>query len=58
MRIGTVAGAPSSSPPANVADITQTAELLYGEETQVHANAGYTGVAKRAEIVSLDWPID
>ena len=27
---------------ANVADITQTAELLHGEEKQVHADAGYT----------------
>ena len=25
---------------ANVADIIQTAELLYGTETQVHADAG------------------
>jgi IS5 family transposase len=29
---------------ANVADITKTAELLHGLETQVHADAGYTGV--------------
>lgn len=46
---------------ANVADITQTAELLHGTETQVHADAGYTGVEKRAEIVALartiDWQI-
>lgn len=46
---------------ANVADVTQTAELLHGEETQVHADAGYTGVAKRPEIVALagklDWQI-
>jgi IS5 family transposase len=46
---------------ANVADSTQTAELLHGAETQVQAAAGYTGVAKRAEIVALertiDWPI-
>ena len=46
---------------ANVADITQTAELLHGEEQQVHADAGYTGVEKRAEIVALarkiDWQI-
>ncbi len=26
---------------ANVADITKTAELLHGQETQVHADAGY-----------------
>ena len=46
---------------ANVADIAQTAELLHGEEKQVHGDAGYTGVEKRAEIVALerkmDWPI-
>jgi IS5 family transposase len=46
---------------ANVADVTKTAELLHGEETQVHADAGYTGVEKRAEIVALkrqmDWQI-
>ena len=46
---------------ANVADITQTAQLLHGEEAQGHADAGYTGVEKRAEIVTLarkiDWQI-
>ena len=46
---------------ANVADITQTAELLHGQEQQVHAAAGYTGGEKRAEIVGLartiDWQI-
>ena len=46
---------------ANAADITKTAELLHGQEQQVHADAGYTGVEKRAEIVALarkiDWPI-
>jgi IS5 family transposase len=46
---------------ANVPDITKTAELLHGQETQVHADAGYTGVEKRAEIVALarkiDWQI-
>jgi len=43
---------------ANVADIAKTAELLHGEETQVHADAGYTGVAKRPEIVALGRKID
>jgi IS5 family transposase len=43
---------------ANVADITQTAELLHGQERQVHADAGYLGVEKRAEIVALERPID
>jgi IS5 family transposase len=43
---------------ANVADVTKTAELLHGEETQVHADAGYTGVEKRPEIVALQRKID
>jgi IS5 family transposase len=38
---------------ANVADVTKTAELLHGQETQVHADAGYTGVEKREEITAL-----
>ena len=46
---------------ANVADVTRTSELLHGQEVQVHADAGYTGVEKRAEIVALarkiDWQI-
>jgi IS5 family transposase len=46
---------------ANVADVTKTAELLHGEETQVHADAGDPGVEKREEIVALkrtlDWQI-
>ena len=46
---------------ANVADITQAAALLHGLETQVHADAGYVGAEKRAEIVALgrgiDWQI-
>jgi len=43
---------------ANVADVTQTAELLHGEETQVYADAGSLGVEKRAEIVALERKID
>jgi IS5 family transposase len=43
---------------ANVADVTKTAELLHGQETQVHADAGYTGVEKRAEIVAMERKID
>jgi len=43
---------------ANVADVTKTAELLHGRETQVHADAGYTGVEKREEITALNRPID
>ena len=42
----------------NVADVTKTAERLHGEETQVHADAGYTGVEKRAEIVALERMLD
>ena len=46
---------------ANVAAVTQTAELLHGQEQQVQADAGYTGVAQRPELVALaqklDWPI-
>jgi IS5 family transposase len=43
---------------ANVADITKTAELLHGQEQQVHADAGYTGAEKRAEMVALERKID
>ena len=37
---------------ANTADITQAHALLHGEETSAHADAGYLGVEKRAEIAS------
>ena len=43
---------------AHVADVTKTADLLHGQEQQVHADAGYTGVEKRAEIVALERAID
>ena len=43
---------------AKVADITKTAQLLHGAEQQVHADAGYTGVEKRAEIVALERKLD
>lgn len=46
---------------ANVSDISQTHALLHGEETVVHADAGYTGVAKRSEIVAkgqqIEWRV-
>jgi IS5 family transposase len=45
-------------PAANVADVTQTAELLHGAEKQVHADAGDTGAEKRSEIVALGRPMD
>ena len=35
---------------ANESDVAHTHELLHGEEVRVHADAGYTGVDKRAEI--------
>ncbi len=34
---------------AIVADVTQVAGLLHGEENSVYADAGYTGVEKREE---------
>jgi transposase, IS5 family len=37
--------------PANESDVAHTHELLHGQETHVFADAGYTGVAKREEIV-------
>jgi IS5 family transposase len=43
---------------ANVADITQTAELLHRHETQVHADTGYTTVEMRAELVGLGRTIE
>lgn len=44
---------------ANVADVTQVAELLHGEENAVYADAGYTGVEKRDEHADRDviWQI-
>jgi len=36
---------------ANESDVAHTHALLHGEETHVFADAGYTGVAKREEIV-------
>lgn len=35
---------------ANESDVAHTHELLHGQEESVHADAGYTGVDKRAEI--------
>ena len=39
---------------ANVSDISQATALLHGSEVQVHADAGYTGVEKRAEVKDAD----
>jgi len=35
---------------ANVSDVTQAAELLHGQEKNVHGDAGYQGVDKRTEV--------
>jgi IS5 family transposase len=35
---------------ANVSDISQAANLLHGEESSVHADAGYLGLEKRQEM--------
>ena len=35
---------------ANVSDISQAANLLHGEESSVHADAGYLGLEKREEM--------
>jgi len=39
---------------ANEADINQAAALLHGQETDVFADAGYTGADKRAEFEDCD----
>jgi IS5 family transposase len=39
---------------ANESDISRTAALLHGSETQVHADAGYLGIEKREEIKAAD----
>jgi len=44
---------------ANVNDVTQAAALLHGEETDVFADAGYQGVAKRDEVqdINANWHV-
>ena len=44
---------------ANVADVTQTSELLHGQEKTVYADAGYLGADKREELAKrpLTWRI-
>jgi IS5 family transposase len=39
---------------ANVNDVTQARALVHGEETDVFADAGYQGVAKRKETQGID----
>jgi transposase, IS5 family len=39
---------------ANVSDVSEAANLLHGEESSVHADAGYTGLEKREEMQGKD----
>ena len=39
---------------ANVNDVTQTVNVLHGEEKAVHLDAGYTGAEKREELKDKD----
>lgn len=43
--------------PANVADVVEVDKLLHGDETTVHADAGYTGAQKRVPRPELTWNI-
>ena len=43
--------------PANVADVVEVDKLLHGDETTVHADAGYTGAQKRVPSPDLTWNI-
>jgi len=38
---------------ANVHDLTQAAELLHGDEEVIYGDAGYQGIAKRAEMAGM-----
>ena len=44
---------------ANVNDVTQASALVHGEETDVFADAGYQGVAKREETqdIEVNWHV-
>ncbi|PRD67685.1 IS5/IS1182 family transposase [Malikia spinosa] len=44
---------------ANVNDVTQAGALVHGEETDVFADAGYQGVAKREEVqhIRVNWHV-
>lgn len=44
---------------ANVNDVTQASTLVHGEETDVFADAGYQGVAKREEVqgIQANWHV-
>lgn len=43
---------------ANISDISQAHALLHGEEKRAGADAGYTGVEKRPEVVALGRQIE
>ena len=43
--------------PANAADVVEVDKLLHGDETTVHADAGYTGAQKRVPRPELTWNI-
>jgi len=43
---------------ANVSDLSQAHVLLHGEEKRAGADAGYTGVEKRPEVVALGRQIE
>ena len=38
---------------ANVADVSRAQDLLYGDEEDIFADAGYQGVAKREENIGV-----
>ncbi|HNE34474.1 MAG TPA: IS5 family transposase [Nitrospira sp.] len=44
---------------ANVGDVTQTAQVLHGDEKTVYLDAGYTGVEKREDLKEreIDWQV-
>ncbi len=48
-----------STTAANVHDITETGNLLHGEETFISADSGYRGAQKRKELkdIEADWLI-
>lgn len=43
--------------PANTSEVTVGHDLLHGEETRVHADAGYQGVMKRPEATGVEWQV-
>jgi IS5 family transposase len=72
MREGTIADATILAAPPSVkneaqardpemhqTDVTQTGEVLHGEEKTVYLDAGYTGVEKREELKDrdIDWQV-